>query len=310
MQKQKSRRGRSFVIQIETTSDLKASRSERSQALRKVPVTRAEKTSWAMSDTLKPAYMVTMVSEIDVTALEALRQSARRIGQRPPSFTSLVIKAAAVIMEKNPQANRAILGLPFFKKLYQFQNTDISVAVEKNLPGLPGQAFATPIKNTLGKSLDEITSELRDLAACDETTNKSYGLFLRILNKVPRPLSLWLINSPFWFPALWAKHKGCACWVNAPSKSGADLVMTTWPWPITFSFGVVKNRPMVVGDQLQVRLTMPVVMVFDRRIMGGGPAGRIFAQFKEILEAQNNTEVQYVSGSQASNPFQVKGVNL
>lgn len=38
-------------------------------------------------------------------------------------------------------------------------------------------------------------------------------------------------------------------------------------------------------SKLEVRLTMPIVMVFDRRIMGGGPAARIFAQFKTILES-------------------------
>jgi hypothetical protein len=60
--------------------------------------------------------------------------------------------------------------------------------------------------------------------------------------------------------------------------------MTTWPWPITFSFGKVKVRPWIVNEKVEARKTMPLVMVFDRRIMGGGPAGRIFEKFKEILE--------------------------
>jgi hypothetical protein len=137
--------------------------------------------------------------------------------------------------------------------------------------------------------LAQITQELQELATCDETNNDRYKLFMRILNRVPRPFSLWLINAAYWFPELWAEHRGCACWVNAPSKAGADLVMTTWPWPITFSFGVVRKRPVVINDKVEARLTMPLVMVFDRRIMGGGPAGRIFAQFKEILAKADRT---------------------
>lgn len=35
---------------------------------------------------------------------------------------------------------------------------------------------------------------------------------------------------------------------------------------------------------------MQLVMVFDRRIMGGGPAGRIFAQFAQILETELQSE--------------------
>ena len=249
-----------------------------------VPVTRAEKTSWGMNEVLKPAYMVTMVAQVDATEMEQLRKHSKQNGHLPPSFTSLVVKAASTTMMKNPQANRAILGFPFFRKLYQFQNANISVAVEKNLPSMPGQAYAAPIYNTYYKSLDEITVELKELAVCDESNDNEFKTFMRILKYVPRPFSLWLINAPYWFPSLWAKHRGSACWVNAPSKAGAELVFTTWPWPITFSFGVVKKRPVVIADQVQVRLTMPVVMVFDRRIMGGGPAGRIFAEFCEILE--------------------------
>jgi hypothetical protein len=83
--------------------------------------------------------------------------------------------------KKNPEANRAILGPPFFKGLYQFRSVDISVAVEKSLPYLPGQAFATPIEKTLEKSLVEITEELRQLASCDESNNLRYRMFMRVL---------------------------------------------------------------------------------------------------------------------------------
>ena len=251
---------------------------------KKIVTSRAEITSWALNDILVPAYMVSMVSEIDATSLEQLRAEAKTLGRTAPSFTALVVKAAALTMKNNPEANRAILGPPFHKRLYQFQNTDISVAVEKDLPQLPGQAFAATIENTINKSLVQITEELQGLVKCTESNNDRYKLFMKILKYIPKPMSLWLINSPYWFPSLWVQHRGCACWVNAPSKSGADLVFTTWPWPITFSFGVVKKRPFVVDDKVEVRLTMPLLMVFDRRIMGGGPAGRIFAQFKENLE--------------------------
>jgi pyruvate/2-oxoglutarate dehydrogenase complex dihydrolipoamide acyltransferase (E2) component len=253
---------------------------------KEIQTTRAEKTCWAMTNILTPAYMVTLVSQIDATVLESTREQYRLKGLAPPSYTALIIKAAALIMKRNPQANRAILGLPFFKRLYQFQTEDISVAVEKNLPAFPGNPYAAPIRNSLDKSLADISDELQALANCDESNNEGYRDYMRILKYVPRPWSLLLINAPYWFPKLWAQYRGCACWVNAPSKSGADLVMTTWPWPITFSFGFVKKRPIVVGNEVKVCLTMPIVMIFDRRIMGGGPAGRIFAQFKDILEGE------------------------
>ena len=145
--------------------------------------------------------------------------------------------------------------------------------------------YAEPIRDTLTKSLDDITRELHDLGGCDETNNAGYRLYRQILRLVPWPFSVWVINMPHWVPSLWVKHRGCACWVNAPSKAGADMVFTSWPWPITFSFGVVKKRPVAVGDEVKAQLTMPIMMVFDRRVMGGGPAGRVMADFKRCLES-------------------------
>lgn len=252
--------------------------------MEKLNVTRAERTAWAMNDVMDPVYMVTMMSELDATPIENLRTTARqRGGGHAPSYTAIIMKTVAMVMTKNPDANRAILGLPFFKKLFQFKNVDISVAVEKNLPYLPGLAYAPTIKNTLQKSLSEISNELQLLSKCDEANHAGYSQYMGILRRVPRPLSNILINLPYYLPFLWVKYRGCAAWVNAPSKAGADLVVTTWPWPLTFSFGIVKKRPLVVNDQIEARLTIPLVMVFDRRIMGGGPASRIFAQFQEML---------------------------
>lgn len=125
---------------------------------------------------------------------------------------------------------------------------------------------------------------------------------MAVLKYVPRPLSNLLINLPYYFPSLWVQYRGCAAWVNAPSKAGADLVLTTWPWPITFSFGVVKKRPFVVNDSVEAIATIPLLLVFDRRIMGGGPASRIFAEFQSLLgQAEKIFESDYVKKIRTGN---------
>lgn len=149
---------------------------------------------------------------------------------------------------------------------------------------MPGQPFVSPIRNPLGKSLQQITEELKNLAVAQEQDNEDFKLYMNILRYVPYPLSYLMINFPIWFPSFWSKYRGSACWVNSPSKTGADWLQTIWPWPMSFSFGVVKKRPMVVADKVEVQETMPLILVFDRRIMGGGPAGRVFATFAKVLE--------------------------
>lgn len=254
-----------------------------------IRISRAERTSWALNDSLVPAYMVTLVAEADATLMEEVRIREREAGRTTPSFTAFVIRAAAATLQMHPQANRAILGPPLFRKLVQFDSTDISVAVEKELSFLPGQAYAAPIRAPLRKSLAELTLELRGLAGCSEESDTSYRLFMRILRRVPRPLASWLIRFPHWSPSAWLRYRGSAAWVNSPARDGADLVLSTWPWPITFSFGMVRPRPVVREGKVEARLVMPLLMAFDRRIMGGGPASRVLATFRELIEKPDLT---------------------
>lgn len=104
------------------------------EQMEKLSISSAEKSAWAMNDVMVPAYMVAMVSEIDARPLENLRKLVKDSHGRSPTYTAIIMKAAALILKNNPAANRAIIGLPFFKNLVQFKNIDISVAVEKNLP--------------------------------------------------------------------------------------------------------------------------------------------------------------------------------
>lgn len=244
----------------------------------------ADTNSWSMAHILEPKFMVNMTVLASAAKLESLRELQRSKGLPVPSYTALIMKAVVGALKKHPEANRAILGMPFFRRIVQFNNYDINVAVEKNLKNIPGQAYAPTVRNVDKKSIIQITEELKFYAHSDEKNDKHLSLFLRILKYIPWPFANAILNMPYRFPHLWIRHKGCACWVNAPSKSGADLVFTYWPWPITFSFGIVKKRPFIVEDKVVSETTIPLLMVFDRRLMGGGPAGRFFAEFKRIIE--------------------------
>lgn len=229
-------------------------------------------------------HMVTMTSLASIEKINEIRETYKNRGIQSPSYTAIVLKSTYLLTKRYPEVNRAIIGPPFFRRIVQFTNFDFNVAVEKNLPNLPGQAYAPVIKNVDKKSLIEITKELQFYASSTEQNDKDLKLFMRILNLIPYPFAKWIINASFWFPNLWLKHKGCACWVNSPAKSGADLLFTLWPWPITFSFGIVKKRPWVRDNQVVVESTIPLIMAFDRRLLGGGPAGRLFSEFKKIIE--------------------------
>ncbi|MCB0370174.1 MAG: 2-oxo acid dehydrogenase subunit E2 [Bdellovibrionales bacterium] len=244
----------------------------------------AEVNSWSLNEVLIPRNMVAMSALVSSEALDNYRKKHATDEGLSPSYTALILKAVYGVLKKYPEANRAIIGPPFFKKIIHFNSYDINVAVEKDLPNIPGQAYAPTIRNVDTKSVLEITKELKFYAQCTEANDRHYSLFMRILRYTPWPFAKWIISLPYWIPSLWQQHKGGACWVNSPSKTGPDLAITAWPWPITFSFGVIKKRALVIDDEVKAVNTIPLIISFDRRLMGGGPAGRIFSEFKRIVE--------------------------
>lgn len=251
----------------------------------KVKTTNLFRTSWKLNDELAPKYCVEFVREIDASSIDNLRESYHYAGKVKPSYTAVVMKAAAEVLKTCSYANRAVMGLPFFKQLIQFNNIDISVAVNVDDANGESFAFAATIKDTINQSFEKVTTELNNLTKGQSKENEDrLKQFRKIGNYLPPFLAAFLIRLPSFFPKLWVKHRGCACWVNSPAKDGVDFVATTWPWPLSISFGVVKERPFVVNGKLTVKRTMPLIMVFDLRVMVGIPAAKLFNNLAVILE--------------------------
>ena len=92
---------------------------------------------------IKPAHTVTFVSEVDLSQVMAMRKTA---GERKPSFTAFVVKAAALALKDFPYANRRVCRRPWLwflgPRLQKFETCDIAVAAERDMPGVEFCAFA------------------------------------------------------------------------------------------------------------------------------------------------------------------------
>jgi pyruvate/2-oxoglutarate dehydrogenase complex dihydrolipoamide acyltransferase (E2) component len=62
------------------------------------------------------------------------------------------------------------------------------------------------------------------------------------------------------------------------------MLVGNWPWPMGFSFGLVKERPVAIDGSVVARPTMMLSMSFDRRLMAGAPAARFFSAVGECLK--------------------------
>lgn len=191
-----------------------------------IKTTRFFRLFWKMNDELKPENFVQFVREIDASSIDQLRLAYSRTGKTKPSYTALIVKAVAEILKRHPIANRAIIGLPFLKRLIQFHNIDISVAVNIDDPNGESYAFAATIRDTINQSVEQVTNELSCLTSGSKKNEKRLKQFKNTGNHLPSFLAALLVRLPIYFPKMWVKHRGCACWVNSPAKHGVDFIAT------------------------------------------------------------------------------------
>lgn len=239
---------------------------------------------WTLNSEMVPANKATFVREIDAEQMDILRSTIMQQHGVKPSYTALVIKAATIALKEFPYANRAIIGPPFFKRLIQFNDTNVTVAIERDVPDAESIVLADTIPDTCNMDLVELTMALQALSQATPENNERWRLFSALLSKLPVFISRWMIGMPRYSAHMWTQHRGGACFVNSPAKYGIDLVIADMIWPLTVMFGWVKERPFVINHEVVVRKTMPLSIIFDRRIMAGAPAARFFNRLAQLLE--------------------------
>ena len=233
---------------------------------------------------IRPGNTVSFITEVDLTEVTRIREAS---GTRKPSYTAFVVKAVALALKDFPYANRRVHRRPwwpFGARLQKFHRRDVAVAVERDFPGAESTAFIDIVRDADQSSLAEITEFLAALAVCDVNTNTQWRQFYTIIARAPRGLATLLIRLPCFLPGMWVKYRGGAVLISSPAKYGVDAVVGTWSHPLGVSFGLVKPRPVVRGNEIVACPTFLLTLNFDRRVMAGAQAARFFRRIIEHLE--------------------------
>jgi len=226
---------------------------------------------------------VAMINEIDMSQCIKLRNAIGAQTGQKPSYTALVARAVALSLKTHQYANRIPLEVPFFKRIIQLDDINITVAVERDTPGIEQATYAGTIPRTDEWSLSDLSNELKRMASVEGEHGERWTLFHKIVTKFPPILARFVLRFPRLWPSLWIQHRGGAVMISSPAKYGVDMLVGNWPWPIGFSFGLVKDRPVVVDGTVVTRPTMMLIMSFDRRLMAGAPAARFFNAVSQAL---------------------------
>ena len=237
---------------------------------------------------VNPKSKVTFLHQVDLTEVEAVRAEFADRNQIKPSYTAFVAKALALALKDHPYANRRVcrsLWPPRFgPRLQSFEQVDVTVAIERQVPGAEMAAFVDVIRDAEQLSIPVINERLRELAESDVDSNRQWREYSTLVTRFPTSLASLMIRLPIYFPSLWVKYRGGAAMISSPGKYGVDTIFANWWAPIAVSFGIVKQRPIVRGNEIAACPTFILTINFDVRVMAGAQAAMFGRRMIEILE--------------------------
>ena len=197
---------------------------------------------------------VTNFDDADVTDLEEIRQNSKQdYASREIKLTTMpfIIKAVAMSLKAHPVINASVdldNGTIIYK---DYVNVGIAVDTDRGLvvPSLR-DADRMPIPE-IAKQLSDMAANVRDNKFSIEDLR---GSTFTISN-------LGAIGGTYSTPI-----------INVPET--AILLV-----------GRSRKMPVVVGDEIKIRLMMPLSISYDHRLIDGGAAARFLNEVKGLLEA-------------------------
>ncbi|HEV2438661.1 MAG TPA: dihydrolipoamide acetyltransferase family protein [bacterium] len=205
-----------------------------------------------MTESLQGTAQLTLTTDVDMAGAARLREEAgaeleRRGGTRP-TYTDLVVRAAAIALRDHPRLNARWAGDGV--RLLPDIHVGVAVALDEGL-------VVPVIRNADRATLAEISAALRKLS------ERARGFRL-----TPEEMD------------------GGTFTVTNLGTYGVDAFtpIINPPEAAVLGAGRVHRRPVAVGDRVEVRPVMVLSLTFDHRVVDGAPAAQFLQRVKHVLE--------------------------
>ena len=245
--------------------------------------------TYAFVKEIVAADVVVFTALIDATALNAFRDRCGSLGLDKPSWTALVVKSISMALRGHPALNRLLLRGLYRHRPIELSDVHAVVAVER-VRGAEDTVYAQILRNTDYKTVWQISEELRKASTVDEAEDRRLELFMKVIRRMPGPIARGILTLPRWSPRQWLKHRGGAFALTTVGKYGVESIFVKWPWPLSFTFGEVKERPVAVDGKVQAHLSFYLSLAWNRELTNGAPAARFFNDIVDYLAQARLTE--------------------
>jgi len=203
------------------------------------------------------------------------------------SFTGWFLKCIGQAASENKDVHALKKGK---KKLYRFDDVDISIMVEKTIKGKK-VPLPVIIKKTNEKTVEEITHEIRNAQA--EAVDEDVMLGLKKEEKLKRiftSLPKFIRKFTYWRfgrNPLLLKDFGGTISVTSVGMFG-DLSGWGIPigvQPLMFALGAITKKAGVIEEKIEIREILHATILFDHDIIDGAPATRFTTKLNKYIES-------------------------
>jgi pyruvate dehydrogenase E2 component (dihydrolipoamide acetyltransferase) len=211
----------------------------------------------AMARSKQTAAHFTVVEEVDVTELVALRARAREIGERDGvkvTYMPFIMKAVAKALGRYPELNATLDEAA--QEIVTFRRVHLGIATDTE-----GGLIVPVVRDVQAKGMLQLAAELADLAARTRDGKATLD-----------------------------ELRGSTFTITNAGNIGGTLATPIINFPEVGILGVhrIVKRPGVVetpqGDEIAIRQYMNLSVSVDHRLTDGANAARFLVEVKGLLE--------------------------
>ena len=222
---------------------------------------------------------------VELERLESLRKEYSR-AIAPITNVALFVKATALAVQRNPQANAILFRGWLGPRIVRFRHVDVNLPITRQL-GDRWITFIGTIRSAPAKSLAAIQRELTEYQRCRPDESPAIR---RVLWFDGRPLWLarlvhsWMGRSPNFY----IRNVGtCGLTLGAGHHEYSFPVA---PTSAVFGLGGASREPIVRGDAITIARVMHCSLMIDNYVVPGLVAERLMHDFKALLESGSFVE--------------------
>ncbi|MFG2134413.1 2-oxo acid dehydrogenase subunit E2 [Streptomyces sp. NPDC048751] len=241
------------------------------------PLPAARRGTYIFLEEARRTAHVYLLAEVDASALRAVRAAA----ERPASYVSYVVKAAADVLEKYPEA-RAVFRGGRAPRLSVQPSVHAKVLFDKTVDGQRCVASGT-VPDVQDKDVDGVQSVIDVYKKARMEDPDGPFAKVRKLQRLPLPVFRLLYRVMTRDPARRALLQGTFA-VTSIGHEPVGAILPLISGTLGFGVGNIADAPRVRAGEVVVAPVFTLSLVFDHRVIDGAMAAEILAGVKNRLE--------------------------